>query len=412
LIVTYEDLSEDSFNFDTLYKHDGYGIIGMYAVTSSPLIYGASIYQTSDVDEEIVGINFFNYDEGSSRAFEIHTKTTTTNPSWGDSSTLLGQRVFSSQIYPMGYHTIPLSTPIKIPKNSDFVVLMQVTAPTGEDAAIELDCPHEVAPQHIVFQGKSYLSIDGSSNWLDVTAAYNCNLFTKVMSKNIPAIEPINELPTVEIGLSKLTFDINETLTPSVTAADSDGEISSYLWDFGDGRTSTSEIISHAYSASGTYTLSCLVTDNDGATATDSIDITVNTPPAEPLLVWQDDSDVSTLSKPWLTDVNYQTCYDNTQPNGTGGDDPSCHDTTGDTAATYCLELALDGYTNWRLPTADELIDISDNNFTNDANYAYWSSSELEGVAPSAYFIKNNPAGEIGWNGKNANYSMRCVREQ
>jgi alpha-tubulin suppressor-like RCC1 family protein/chitodextrinase len=50
-------------------------------------------------------------------------------------------------------------------------------------------------------------------------------------------------------------------------STDPDGTIVSYLWDFGDGSTGTGARPSHAYIATGNYTVVLLVTDNDGATA-------------------------------------------------------------------------------------------------------------------------------------------------
>jgi hypothetical protein len=52
------------------------------------------------------------------------------------------------------------------------------------------------------------------------------------------------------------------------TAVDSDGSVVSYLWDFGDGSTSTETSPSYEYSASGVYLVSVTVSDDDGVTTT------------------------------------------------------------------------------------------------------------------------------------------------
>ena len=44
----------------------------------------------------------------------------------------------------------------------------------------------------------------------------------------------------------------------------------SYEWDFGDGTTGTSEALTHAYKADGTYTVALTVTDDRGNTATET----------------------------------------------------------------------------------------------------------------------------------------------
>ncbi len=59
-------------------------------------------------------------------------------------------------------------------------------------------------------------------------------------------------------------------------SSDSDGTISSYSWDFGDGNTASVADPSHTYADPGTYTATLTVTDDDGATDSDTVIITVN----------------------------------------------------------------------------------------------------------------------------------------
>ncbi|WP_269633450.1 glycoside hydrolase family 19 protein [Pelomonas sp. BJYL3] len=60
-----------------------------------------------------------------------------------------------------------------------------------------------------------------------------------------------------------------DRLTLSLDASgstDPDGQISSYLWTFGDGSSASGAKVTHAYAASGTYAVGLTVTDNKGAT--------------------------------------------------------------------------------------------------------------------------------------------------
>jgi endonuclease YncB( thermonuclease family) len=73
------------------------------------------------------------------------------------------------------------------------------------------------------------------------------------------------------------------TVTPggSVTfdgtaSSDADGTITSYDWTFGDGTTASGSTVSHAYDRPGSYDATLTVTDDDGATATDSVTIDVS----------------------------------------------------------------------------------------------------------------------------------------
>ena len=63
---------------------------------------------------------------------------------------------------------------------------------------------------------------------------------------------------------------------------DSDGQVVSREWTFGDGGTSDDGNPSHEYSAEGTYTVRFTVTDDDGATGFVEHSVTVNAPNQEP----------------------------------------------------------------------------------------------------------------------------------
>lgn len=64
-------------------------------------------------------------------------------------------------------------------------------------------------------------------------------------------------------------------------SSDPDGSIVNYAWDFGDGNTDGGVIASHTYAAPGTYSVVLSVTDGDGATDTDTQNVTVSDGPAD-----------------------------------------------------------------------------------------------------------------------------------
>jgi PKD repeat protein len=76
---------------------------------------------------------------------------------------------------------------------------------------------------------------------------------------NVAPTAAISALPTVVAG-SSLHLD-------GTTSADSDGTITGWTWDFGDGSQSTGSAVDHVWANSGPYTVVLTVTDDDGATA-------------------------------------------------------------------------------------------------------------------------------------------------
>lgn len=54
------------------------------------------------------------------------------------------------------------------------------------------------------------------------------------------------------------------------TSSDSDGSITNYAWDFGDGGSASGAIVSHSYAAAGSYTVTLSVSDNANATNSSS----------------------------------------------------------------------------------------------------------------------------------------------
>ena len=120
-------------------------------------------------------------------------------------------------------------------------------------------------------------------------------------------------------------------------------------------------------------------------------------------LQWQDDVAVSTVKKRWITFANNTAPYSNT---------------SGDTATTYCANLPLGGYSDWRLPTRKELLGISlqgqtsptiDSVFQNVIQNTYWSSTSSVGYNFRAWHVDFSFGKQAETPKTNPTY-VRCVR--
>ncbi len=85
-----------------------------------------------------------------------------------------------------------------------------------------------------------------------------------------------NEAPTAEFTASPPGPAVGELVFfDAANSTDGDGEIADYEWEFGDGGSATGETASNSYDEAGEYTVFLTVTDDDGATDSTDLQITV-----------------------------------------------------------------------------------------------------------------------------------------
>ena len=114
---------------------------------------------------------------------------------------------------------------------------------------------------------------DGATNYDEVTVTVN------------PAT--VNQAPSVNVGTDKTVSLPTNTINLTGVASDADGSIASYAWTKVSGPTSTfvnadKATVTVNNLVAGTYVFQLIVTDNEGATASDQIQVTVlaaNVPP-------------------------------------------------------------------------------------------------------------------------------------
>jgi PKD repeat protein len=92
--------------------------------------------------------------------------------------------------------------------------------------------------------------------------------------------EKVNHAPIANLYADVTSGDRPLTVKFDASGStDQDGDVLSYLWDFGDGKTSTSISVSKYYGTIGTYEVKLKVTDAKGLSDDASTTIIVNKPP-------------------------------------------------------------------------------------------------------------------------------------
>jgi hypothetical protein len=142
--------------------------------------------------------------------------------------------------------------------------------PTRTDTVtVELDQTVDVAFTWEAVEGTHILTIevgDESKTYTEVVAA-----------NSLPEVTA--EIPAAQGGEAK--FDTGIEIAFSTDASDLDGDDLTYLWDFGDGVTSTQANPTHTYSTAATYPVTVTVTDSRGGVTIKDLTVTITKPKSQ-----------------------------------------------------------------------------------------------------------------------------------
>ena len=142
------------------------------------------------------------------------------------------------------------------------VYTIQANVPSGT---------HEVA---IAFTNDYYNQPQDRNLYVDKVTLTEAggNLPPEVSPEVPPEVPPVASIfSNSSSGIAPLTVNFDGS-----GSYDPDGEIVSYDWDFGDGTTDSGETVSHTFSDPGMHTVTLTVTDDQGATDLDTIQISAS----------------------------------------------------------------------------------------------------------------------------------------
>jgi PKD repeat protein len=84
-----------------------------------------------------------------------------------------------------------------------------------------------------------------------------------------------NQPPRADFEFSPSEPSTMDTVTFRDLSSDPDGEVVAWLWDFGDGTTSTEQNPTHRYAENGRYTVKLTVMDNEGGEGSKTVELEV-----------------------------------------------------------------------------------------------------------------------------------------
>lgn len=193
--ISYEDKSIQSFpvNFYSYEDADNYTYNYQYDDLPNETLlmeedgtecitgggYAANVFTAQGDGETLEAVSFFSSNTNLDYTIDIYTGVA------GSASPAAGtwvQTVSGTETY-MGYHTVPLDTPVALEKGEKFSVVVRLYVKENPNAeiAFHTDGVYNGDDEKVVQPGESFFSKDAVS-WTDIGMAVNCNFRIKAFT--------------------------------------------------------------------------------------------------------------------------------------------------------------------------------------------------------------------------------------
>jgi PKD repeat protein len=178
----------------------------------------------------------------------------------------------------------------------------------------------EASPSHV------YQSAGTFSARVTVTDNHGATASATV---TVNATSSTNQPPEVNVGASVTNGTAPLAVNFTSVVLDPDGLVVGYNWSFGDGQSSSEVSPTHTYLSAGSFLARLTVTDNQGATASSSVTITVSNAVARP--------QVTVLTPNTRVTLKFKSVYN-----------ISWLVNSDEKISSHTIELSLDGGATWR----------------------------------------------------------------
>ncbi len=143
--------------------------------------------------------------------------------------------------------------------------------------------------------------------------------FGALSSNVVVSVTKPNQLPTANAGGPYSIMTATPLQFSAAASSDTDGSISTYAWNFGDGQSGTGVSPLHAYASSGVYTVTLTVTDNVGGVGSATTSVTVVPPPAAPSALTATAPSASQINLSWNDNSSNETAFQIERATQAGG---------------------------------------------------------------------------------------------